>query len=68
MHPCPGPGCGAQVARDQLACKHHWYMIPKPLRDAVWSAWQHGKGAGSPAHLSAVATAINWLVKPPSGR
>ena len=33
-------------------------MVPAPLRTAVWSAWQDGAGAGSPAHAAAIRAAI----------
>jgi hypothetical protein len=41
-----------------LMCRSHWYMVPKPLRDAVWNAWANGRGAGSPAHRDAITEAI----------
>jgi hypothetical protein len=41
-----------------LMCRPHWYMVPKPQRDAVWDAWRGGLGAGSPAHREAILAAI----------
>lgn len=38
-HECPAPGCIADVPFDKLACRTHWYAIPKHLRDALWNAW-----------------------------
>jgi hypothetical protein len=44
-----------------LACRPHWYSVPKPLRDAVWAAWEDG--AGSPAHTAAIDAAIRAMNK-----
>ena len=41
-----------------LMCRPHWYMVPKPLRDAVYDAYRGGLGTGSPAHRAAVLDAI----------
>lgn len=59
LHKCPG--CAAEVRHDRLACPGCWRTIPKPLRDAVWAAWDRGMGAGSAAHRAAITTAIGWL-------
>jgi len=58
-HECPAPVCTEQVAPDMLMCPRHWYLVPKPLRSAVWAAWRHGAGAGSPAHQAAIRAAIS---------
>ena len=42
MHDCKAEGCGVQVKDDLLMCRRHWYMVPKPLRDAVWETYRHG--------------------------
>ncbi len=47
-HECPGPECAEQVDAAQLMCSGHWYLVPKPIRRAVWIAWNRGAGAGSP--------------------
>lgn len=44
-----------------LACKTHWFSIPKPLRDAVTRAWNRGKGAGTDAHHAAITRAVDYL-------
>lgn len=56
-HDCPATGCTRRIARHQLMCRTHWYMVPKPLRDAVYDAYRHGLGAGSPAHRDAILAA-----------
>jgi len=60
-HRCPKTGCDEIVSDGQLACRPHWYSIPKPLRNAVWRAWNHGKGAGSNEHWAAISAAIEAL-------
>ena len=58
-HDCPAQGCTRGVSPSMLLCRPHWYMVPKPLRDAVWAAWADGTGAGSPAHRAAISAAID---------
>ena len=57
-HECPAPVCTEQVDLDMLMCPRHWYQIPKPLRRAVWIAWNRGAGASTPAHRAAMKAAI----------
>jgi hypothetical protein len=52
-HTCPAPGCAREVSDELLACREHWYALPKPLRDALWRAY-NDHGRGSPAHTAAV--------------
>jgi myo-inositol catabolism protein IolC len=35
-HKCPG-GCGATLRDDLLACRPHWWKLPKHVRDDVWA-------------------------------
>jgi hypothetical protein len=58
-HECPADGCTASVDISMLMCSRHWYMVPKPLRNAVWAAWKRGAGAGTPAHTAAIRAAID---------
>lgn len=37
---CPVDDCDQVPAADQLMCRRHWFMVPKLLRDEVWSAWR----------------------------
>jgi hypothetical protein len=57
-HQCPGPGCAEEANSSMLMCPACWYRVPKPIRRAVWIAWRHGSGAGSPAHRAAMRAAI----------
>ena len=60
-HRCPGPDCDKQVPPDMLACPRHWYQVPRPLRSAVYRAWDDGAGAGSPEHTAAIGAAIGKM-------
>jgi hypothetical protein len=60
-HRCPGPECDADVSADMLACSRHWYQVPKPLRAAVYRAWDHGLGAGTQAHRNAMRAAVERM-------
>ena len=57
-HNCPAARCTRRVAAHQLMCRPHWYMVPKPLRDAVYDAYRGGLAGRSPAHRAAVTDAI----------
>lgn len=59
-HDCPAPGCTRRVPYEQLACRSHWYAIPKMLRLAVWSAYRT-HGPGSKEHRDAITAAIDYL-------
>ena len=60
-HECPGYGCTRRVPEHMLACRADWSRIPRVLRDAVWAAWDNGRGAGSPAHRAAITAAIDAI-------
>lgn len=59
-HTCPAPGCAREVSDDLLACREHWYALPKPMRDALWRAY-NDHGRGSPAHTAAVSSCLTAL-------
>ncbi len=57
-HPCPA-GCGRTVNDDnKLMDSGCWGKVPKPIQNAVYRAWDYGRGRGSAAHLAAVKAAI----------
>jgi hypothetical protein len=58
-HKCPITGCKRDVDEDKLMCAPHWYMVPKPLRKALYGAWRGGNGAGSEAHVAAMRSCIH---------
>lgn len=58
-HKCPHRQCTLQVSAGRLACRPHWYMLPKELRVEVWAA-HSGPGASAVRHRQAVAAALTW--------
>jgi hypothetical protein len=42
-HTCHWPGCELEVPPAMWGCKQHWFMLPKPLRDAVWREYRPGQ-------------------------
>jgi hypothetical protein len=66
-HQCPVNGCPRRVAMHMLMDRDHWYMVPRPLRNAVWDAYDGGFGAGTPEHMDAIRAAVeavNAKIKP----
>lgn len=59
-HPCPARSCGVPVTHDKLACRRHWYTVPKDLRDKLWAAYSD-RAAHPMAHLQAVGAVSRWL-------
>lgn len=60
MHRCPAPGCEEQVPYEMLACRAHWFSIPKLLRVELWHAYRR-HGIGSDEHTAAIDSAIRFL-------
>ena len=56
-HKCPAPPCNRRVPYEMLACRNHWYAIPRHLRDQIWDAYL----SGSPEHTTLIAEAIQLL-------
>lgn len=58
-HQCPGPKCPVTDVDDkQLACRAHWFQVTVPIRQAVYRAWDSGRGRGTPGHTKACELAI----------
>jgi len=34
---CPCIGCSEKIPHHMLSCRRHWFLAPKPLRDAIWA-------------------------------
>lgn len=60
-HKCPSNDCEAQVALSMFACRAHWFSLPKPMRDRIWSAY---RGNDSAAHARAMIEATAFLNAP----
>lgn len=57
-HQCPADGC-AEVVPDQLLfCRKDWYLVPRPIRDAVTRAYAGGEGLGTDALRHAQDAAV----------
>ena len=53
-HECPADPCDEQVPPDKLLCWSDWRRVPKPLQNALYAAYDRGRGQGTPAHLEAM--------------
>lgn len=42
-HLCHHPRCSKPVPPRMLACRPHWYQLPRWLRDEVWDRYQPGQ-------------------------
>jgi hypothetical protein len=61
-HTCHAKGCPVPVPPKLLMCRKHWYMVPKPLRDAVWAEYRPGQEIDkqpSMAYLHVMRAAID---------
>ena len=57
---CPVTGCTRHLqASFHLCCTHHWFRIPKAVRDRIWELYQREEG--SEAHRSACLEALAQL-------
>ena len=69
-HTCHAMGCVRPVPPRLFMCKHHWLMIPHPLRDAVWAEYVPGQEVlkvASRAHITIARRCIR-LVAAMEGR
>ncbi len=42
-HTCHAVDCKTNVPPEMFMCKRHWFMVPKPLRDRVWTTYRPGQ-------------------------
>lgn len=56
-HKCAAAGCGLVIDRGLLMCRDHWFMVPAPIRRAVWRGWRAG-GVLDAGYQAAVAAAV----------
>lgn len=60
-HICHAIGCTQPCRPTELMDKAHWQMVPLPLRQAVWAAYQPGQERTkrvSRAYLQTAAMAV----------
>lgn len=58
-HTCPAPGCVAVVHDSALACREHWFELPRPIRGRINRWYFIGQTAAtmSPQYREALADA-----------
>jgi len=42
-HYCHITGCTIPTPPEIFACKRHWFMVPKLIRDRIWAAYRNGQ-------------------------
>lgn len=45
-------------------CRKHWYMLPKPMRDAIWHEYVPGQETRKDPtneYLNVATRAVRWL-------
>ena len=42
-HHCHWPGCPREVPPKLWGCKHHWFLLPRRLRDRIWATYVPGQ-------------------------
>ena len=42
-HTCHATGCNTEVPPTMFACKRHWFMVPKAIRDRIWATYREGQ-------------------------
>lgn len=65
-HHCHARGCTIAVPPAMFMCKRHWFMLPKPMRDAIWQTYRKGQEidkSPSAAYLDNARAAILWLAE-----
>ena len=70
-HGCHWPGCRQQVPPAMWGCRTHWFLIPKPLRDAIWRTYRPGQEEGggvSTDYFEAAAAVQDWIRREGEGQ
>lgn len=63
-HTCHATGCEVRVPRAMFMCRRHWFMLPKPMRDAVWAAYVPGQEQRmdpTATYICVTRDAIHWI-------
>ena len=66
QHTCHWPGCNKQVPPAMWGCRAHWFMLPKRIRDRIWSAYRPGQEINmgpSLEYVAAAREAQEWILK-----
>jgi hypothetical protein len=64
-HTCHAKNCNKAVPPKMFMCRRHWFMLPKPMRDAVWREYNPGQEQGDAPvtgdYCKVTDEAIKWL-------
>lgn len=69
-HLCHWPGCTVPVAPKLWGCRHHWYRLPKPLRDLIWQHYRPGQEVDkrpSAGYIDAAQQVQKWIAEQERG-
>src|SRR5258708_26315325 len=61
---CHWPGCTEEFPPKLWGCRRHWFMLPKQLRDSIWSTYRPGQEIDkNPSHgyLIAAQHVQKWI-------
>jgi hypothetical protein len=61
-HSCHARNCNTPVPPRMFMCRKHWFMVPKPMQDAIWATYRPGQERTkdpSPEYLDAATAAVN---------
>jgi len=42
-HTCHATDCHIKVPPEMFLCKNHWFLLPKVMRDMIWSTYRPGQ-------------------------
>lgn len=58
-HECPAPGCKERISDGVLACREHWFELPRPIRGRINRWYFIGQSAATmtPEYREALADA-----------
>lgn len=63
-HTCHWPGCQTEVLPRMWGCRHHWFSLPRRLRDRIWATYVPGQEVTktpSAEYLEAAAAVERWI-------
>ena len=62
-HTCHWPSCRTPIEPARWGCAKHWFILPKSLRDKVWSSYRPGQEVTktpSAAYIEAAREVQAW--------
>jgi hypothetical protein len=61
-HTCPAPRCRLRCPPSKLACKEHWFKLPRPIRVSIMTHYVEGQtlATASSLYLDALQAAIDF--------